>query len=102
MTNLETLRSNRKSNIKTLRPSGSQRLVASVEQAGMHHGVAYRLFRRFRQRHDRQPRGLRAFADQRQRILDRCGACLDKEVDMERQQLVLNLQRLGKLSGETG
>ena len=48
-----------------------------------------------RRRHHRQPQRVGALADQRHRVLDRRRARLDEQVDVQRRELVLQLQRGG-------
>src|SRR6185437_14332443 len=58
-----------------------------VDEAGMHHGVAHRGLGLFRKRHHRQPHGVGALAQHRERILRRRRIGLNEQVLMQRHQL---------------
>src|SRR5262245_16294103 len=69
------------------------RPARSVHQPGMHHGIVYGGLGLVLQRDQRQTHGVRASAEQRQRILGGRGIGLDKQRDVERHQLVLHAER---------
>src|SRR5262249_51799913 len=80
---------------RTLSRSGANQAAAqpsnraSIDQPGVHHGLADQGLRLFGGRHHRQPQRIGAFTDQRQRIFDRSRTCFDKQIDVQRSELVL-------------
>src|SRR6185503_18096287 len=79
---------------------GGPKDAASVEQAGVHHRLAHRGLRLLACRHHRQPHRIGALADQRHRVLDRRRAGLDEQVDVQRGELVLQLEGGGEITLE--
>src|ERR1700730_14665921 len=65
----------------------------SVDQAGMHHGAAHGDAGGLGYRHHRQAQLLLQLAEQRQRVFDRRGVAFDEEIDVQRHELVVQLQR---------
>src|SRR6202012_1580500 len=65
----------------------------SVDQPGMHHGLANGRLCLLGRRHHRQPERIRALAEERKRIFDRRWARLDEQIDMQRRELVLQFER---------
>src|ERR1700733_973620 len=72
----------------------------SVDQAGMDHGFADGDLRLLGRRHHRQAQPVLALAQERQGIFDRRRARLDEEIDVERRELVLQLQRRRVISSQ--
>src|ERR1700688_3317816 len=83
------------SSIAPSRPAPTRTLV---DQPGMHHGGADRRPGGGADRHHRQPYGVVAFAENRQRVFCRCRIGLEKQGGVQRHQLVLIRERTGVIA----
>ncbi len=87
---------------KFAREDSRQKPAGLVQQAGMNHRAANRGLGRLGHRHHRQAHVGAHLAEQRKRIFHRRRIGLDEQVDVQRHQLVLKLQRPGIIAALTG
>src|ERR1700676_3435110 len=69
-----------------------------VDQPGMHHGAVHRHAGGLRHRNHRQAQRLVDLAEQRQRVFHRRWVGLDEEIDVQRHQLVVELESGGDIT----